>query len=167
MLDAASNQARITVTQDGIKSVWSALMKVQHYEIFVDDQKVGELTGYTARSSCSVSPGAHSVYVRAYARDSVSVTRIYGYSKTLAFDLSPGEHRSFSCGLMPGPPVRKPLVLGSVLITLLLATGLGPIGRVPQPTRYLLVMAMALVSIACCWYGYSSQPGSSIYLKEG
>jgi hypothetical protein len=166
MLDTASAQARITIAQDGVRSAFSALMKVQHYEIFVDDEKVGELTGYTNRGSYTLSPGAHSMYVRAYARDSVSVTRVYGYSKALAIDLSPAEHKHFSCGLMPGPPLRKPLILGSVLITLLLAIGIGPIGHIAQHTRYVLVMTMALVTIACCWYGYSSKPGSSIYLRE-
>lgn len=166
MLDSSSSQTRITVNQDGIKSFFAALMKVQHYEIFVDDQKVGELDGYTNRTTCPLLPGLHSIYVRAYARDSVSVTRIYGYSRTLSVDLPAGEHKSFSCGLMPGPPLRTPLVLGSVLVTLLIAIGPGPIGQIPQHTRNVLVMGMALVTLACCWYGYSSKPGSSIYLKE-
>jgi hypothetical protein len=54
-----------------------------------------------------------------------------------------------------------------LLITILLVLGLGPVGNIPHHTRYALVMVMAAVTIAGSWYGYSSKPGSSIYLKEG
>jgi hypothetical protein len=167
MPDSFSNQASITVCQDGIKSIVAAFMRVQHYEVFVDDQKIAELNGYTTRTTCSVSPGSHAIYVRVYARDSVSVTRIYGSSRTLSVDLSPGEHKFFSCGLLPGPLMRTLLLFGSLMITLLFASGLGPLAYIPGRKRSLLVMGMALVTLACCWYGYSSKPGSSIYLREG
>jgi hypothetical protein len=71
-----SNQASITVNQDGVKSFAAALWNPQQYEIFIDDQKVGLLNGYTNRKTCAISSGRHSIYVRAYARDSVSSTRV-------------------------------------------------------------------------------------------
>jgi hypothetical protein len=61
--------------------------------------------------------------VRAYARSSVTITRVYGYSQTLDVNLSPGESKRFSCGLVKGPPLRKPLILTSALITILLRLG--------------------------------------------
>ncbi len=160
------NGASITVNQDGIKSFFSALINPQHYEIFIDDQKTGELTGYTTRNTTQVAPGRHSIYVRAYARDSVTISRVYGYSETLDVELSSGERKSFSCGLLPGPPLRKWLIFGGLFITLLLA--FVPVSAdllTPRP-RYALVMVMALVTIAVSWYGYSSQPGANVYLKE-
>ena len=162
---AESQQASITVNQDGIKSFFSAVINAQHYEIFVDDRKLGELTGYRSRYTVWLAPGPHAIYVRAYARDSVSVTRVHSYSETLNIELSPGEHRVLSCGLVPGPPLREFFVFGGLAITLLLLF-------VPLPAplslraRYGLVMAMALITLALSWYGYSSRPGANIYLKE-
>jgi hypothetical protein len=37
---------------------------------------------------------------------------------------------------------------------------------IPERTRYASAMVMALVTMACSWYGHSSTPGKSIYLKE-
>jgi hypothetical protein len=71
----------ISVNQEGVNSFAAALWNPQQYEIFIDDQKVGVLNGYTNHKTCAVSSGAHSVYVRAYARNSVSITRVYGYSQ--------------------------------------------------------------------------------------
>ena len=161
-----SNEASITVDQEGVKSLASALLNAQSYEIFIDDRKVGVLDGYQIHKTCSISPGPHSVYVRAYARSSVTITRVYGYSQTLNVNLSPGENRRFSCGLVKGPPLRKPLILTTALITILLAVGLGPISHIPERTRYASAMLMALITLACSWYGHSSTPGKSIYLKE-
>ena len=166
MTGNGSSGASITVNQDGIKSLFSALIKPQHYEIFIDQQKAGELTGYQTRSTTQLAPGRHSIYVRAYARDSVSITRVYGYSQTFDVELSEGERRSFSCGLLPGPPLRKWLIFGGLLLTLLLAYAPMPAGWLTLRIRYALVMAMALLTIACSWYGYSSKPGANIYLKE-
>jgi hypothetical protein len=161
-----SNEASITVSQEGVKSFAAALWTPQQYEIFIDDHKVGVLNGYTNHKTCATSSGPHSVYVRAYARNSVSITRVYGYSQTLEVNVSPGEDKSFSCGLLKGPPARKPLILTSALITVLFFLGLGPIGDLPQRTRYASAMVMALVTMACSWYGHSSTPGTTIYLKE-
>ena len=161
-----SNEASITVDQEGVKSLASALLNAQSYEIFIDDRKAGVLDGYQIHKTCSISPGPHSVYVRAYARSSVTITRVYGYSQTLNVNLSPGENRRFSCGLVKGPPLRKPLILTTALITILLAVGLGPISHIPERTRYASAMLMALITLACSWYGHSSTPGKSIYLKE-
>jgi len=105
MFESPLDHARITVVQDRIKSLLSKLFCAQHYDIYVDGEPMGILDGYRNRSDFSVAPGPHSIYVRAYARDSVSVTRVYGYSETLAVELAPGEHQSFSCGLMPSPPL--------------------------------------------------------------
>ncbi len=166
MLASKLNGASITVNQDGIKSFFSALINPQHYEIFIDDRKVGELTGYTTRNTTQLPPGRHSIYVRVYARDSVSVTRIYGYSQTLDVELSSGERKSFSCGLLPGPPLRKWLIFGGLLITLVLVFAPMPADLLTPRARYALIMSMALVTIAVSWYGYSSKPGVNIYLKE-
>lgn len=160
------SNASITVHQDGIKSFFSALINPQHYEIFIDNQKVGELTGYQSKSITSLAPGRHSVYVRAYARDSVTITRVFGYSETLDVEVSTGECKSLSCGLLPGPPLRKWLVFGGLLITLLLVFAPLPQGLLAPRARYALVMAMALVTVAVSWFGYSSEPGANIYLKE-
>jgi hypothetical protein len=59
-----SNKSSITVNQEGVKSFAAALWNPQQYEIFVDDQKVGVLDGYTNHKTCAISPGRHSVYVR-------------------------------------------------------------------------------------------------------
>ncbi|MGB0022448.1 MAG: hypothetical protein WBP65_11605, partial [Candidatus Sulfotelmatobacter sp.] len=122
--------------------------------------------GYQSRKTSQVSPGTHSLYVRAYARDSVSITRVYGYSLTLEVKLVAGESKTFSRGVVKGPSARKYLIFTGVLLTLLLAIGVGPIGQFPQRTRYLLVMITAATTIACSWYGYSSVPVKNIYLKE-
>ena len=159
-------QASITVNQDGITSFASALINPQQYEIFIDDQKVGELNGYQHQKICTTTPGSHSVYVRAYARNSVSVTRVYGYSETLDVNLSPGESERLCCGRVEGPRLRKYLIFGGLLITLLFWLGLGPIGQLPQRTRYLCVTVMALITMACSWLGHSSTPGKNIYLKR-
>jgi hypothetical protein len=90
-----SNEASITVNQEGVKSLASALLNAQSYEIFIDDRKVGVLDDYQIHKTCSISPGPHSVYVRAYARSSVTITRVYGYSQTLNVKLSPGENDAF------------------------------------------------------------------------
>jgi hypothetical protein len=161
-----SSEASITVNQEGVNSFAAALWNPQQYEIFIDDQKVGVLNGYTSHKTCAISSGTHSVYVRAYARNSVSITRVYGYSQTLEVDVSPGEEKRFSCGLLKGPPARKPLILASTLITVLLFLGLGPIGDLPQRTRYASAMVMALITMACSWYGHSSTRGTTIYLEE-
>ena len=58
-------------------------------------------------------------------------------------------------------------ILGTSLVTILLFLGVGPIGDIPQRTRYASAMVMALITVASSWYGYSSKPGASIYLKEG
>jgi hypothetical protein len=160
------NGASITVNQDGIKSFFSALINPQHYKIFIDNQKAGELTGYQTRSSTQLAPGRHSIYVRAYARDSVTITRVYGYSQTLEVEVSPGERKSFSCGLLSGPPPRKWLIFGGLLVTLVLAFAPMPEGLLTPRARYAFVMAMALVTVAVSWYGYSSKSGANIYLKE-
>ena len=161
-----ASDASITVNQDGIGSFFSALINPQHYEIFIDDQKAGELTGYRTRSAARLPPGRHSIYVRVYARDSASISRVYGYSQTLDLELSPGESKSLSCGLLPGPPLRKWLSFGGLLLTILLASAPMPNGLLTPRARYALVMAFALLTIAFSWYGYSSKPGANIYLKE-
>lgn len=163
---AGSNEASIIVNQVGVDSLPSKLLNPQEYEIFIDDQKVGVLNGYTNRKACAISPGSHSIYVRAYARNSVTITRVYGYSQTLDVSLSAGETKSFSCGIVKGPPLRKVLIFTSLAITIVLLLGLGPISQIPQRTRYLAVMVMALITMACSWYGHSFVPGSTIYLKE-
>jgi hypothetical protein len=160
------DETSITVNQEGVNSFAVALWNPQQYEIFIDDQKIGELDGYTNHKTCAISPGRHSVYVRAYARNSASFTRVYGCSQTLEVNVSPGEHKRFSCGRMKGPPARKPLTLAAALITVLLFLGLGPIGDLPQRTRYASATVMAVVTMACSWYGHSSIPGSMIYQKE-
>ncbi len=165
MLADHAQEASITVNQDGIKSFFSALINAQHYEIFLDDRNVGELTGYKSRSTVQVSSGAHSIYVRAYARDSVSITRIYGFSQTLTIDLAPGEHKNLSCGLLPGPPLRKWFIFGGTLITLLLAFAI-PASILAPRALHALIAGTALITIAGAWYGYSSKPGANIYLKE-
>jgi hypothetical protein len=161
-----SDETSITVNQEGVNSFAAALWNPQQYEIFIDDQKIGELDGYTNHKTCAISPGRHSAYVRAYARNSVSFTRVYGYSQTLEVTVSRGEDKRFSCGRMKGPPARKPLVLTAALITVLLFLGPGPIGDLPQRTRYASAMVMALVTMACSWYGHLATPGTTIYLKE-
>jgi hypothetical protein len=161
-----STEASILVNQEGVDSVAAALLNAQEYEIFIDDRKVGVLDGYHNNNACSVSPGPHSIYVRAYARDSVTITRVYGYSQTLNIKLAPGEAKRFSCGVVKGPPLRKPLVLTGASITILLFLGLGPINDIPQRTRYASALVMALITMASSWYGHSSTPGASIYLKE-
>ena len=161
-----SSEASITVNQEGVNSFAAALWNPRQYEIFIDDQKVGVLNGYTNHKTCTISSGAHSVYVRACARNSVSITRVYGYSQTLEVKVSPGEDKCFSCGLLKGPPARKPLILASTLITILLFLCLGPIGDLSQLTRYASAMIMALVTMGCSWYGHSSTPGTTIYFKE-
>jgi len=99
--------ASVTIKQDGVNSFATALWNPQHYEIFVDDRMAGLLNGYQNRWTCSVTPGRHSVYVRAYARDSNSLTRVYGYSDTLQLELLPDEDKTLSCGLLRRPPMRK------------------------------------------------------------
>ena len=89
-----------------------------------------------------------------------------GHAATVEVNVSPGEDKRFSRGRMKGPPARKPLILTAALITVLLFLGLGPIGDLPQRTRYAATMVMALVTMACSWYGHSSTPGKTIYLKE-
>src|SRR6185437_1043651 len=121
MLADGPQTASITVNQDGIKSSFSALINPQHYEIFVDHRKVDELTGYRSRGTTQLAPGSHSIYVRVYARDSVSINRVYGYSQSLDIDLEPGEHKNFHCGVLPGPPLRPWLIFGGLIVTLLLA----------------------------------------------
>lgn len=166
MLTESLSNASITVNQDGISSLVSKLLNPQEYEIYIDDQKVGVLNGYQSSKTHPVAPGLHSIYVRAYARDSVSPTRVYGYSLTLEVNLAAGERKTFSCGVVKGPSARKYLIFTGVLLTLVIATGIGPIGQLPQRTRYLLVLVMAAITIACSWFGYSSVPGKNIYLKE-
>jgi hypothetical protein len=161
-----SNEASIIVNQDGITSFASALVNPQEYEIFIDDQKVGVLNGYQHQKICAVTPGPHSIYVRAYARNSVSITRVYGYSQTLDVRLSPGEAMRLSCGRVEGPPLRKFLILGGAIITILLFAGVGPIGHMAERTRYIATALMALITMASSWYGHSSVPGKNIYLME-
>jgi|SRR5579862_4246440 len=158
--------ASITVNQDGIKSFASALINPQNYEIYLDGRRVGVLDGYHHRANLSVAPGHHELYVRVYARDSVSITRIYGYSHTLDVTLAEGDRKSFSCGVMTGPPVRKALIFGGTALTIFLWIGIGPIAQLPLRPRYLLVAIAALATYAFSWIGYSSKPGSSIYLQE-
>lgn len=166
MFTETLSNASITINQDGINSLVSKLLNPQEYEIFIDDQKVGVLNGYEHRKTCQLAPGMHSLHVRAYARDSVSITRVYGHSLTLEVKLAAGENKSFSCGVIKGPSLRKYLIFTGLLLTLLFAIGVGPIGQLPQKTRYLFVMVAAAITIACSWYGYSSQPGKNIYLRE-
>ena len=161
-----SNEASITVNQVDVKSFAGALWNPQEYEIYIDDRKVGLLNGYQNQAICPISPGLHTVYVRAYARNSVTVTRVYGLSQTLEINISAGENKRFSCGRVKGPPLRKPLVLTSAVITFLLFLGLGPVRDIPVRIRYVCTMGMALVTMACTWIGHSSTPGTSIYLKE-
>lgn len=161
-----SNGASITVNQEGVGSFASALFNAQEYEIFIDDRKVGVLNGYQNSKKCSISPGPHSIYVRAYARNSVAITRVYGLSQTLDVNISAGEDKRVSCGIMKGPPARKPLILTTASVTVLLFLGIGPLRYIPEHTRYLFALIMALITMACSWYGHSSTPGSSIYLEE-
>jgi hypothetical protein len=63
--------------------------------------------------------------------------------------------------------LRKALILTSALIALLLFFGLGTIGSIPQRTRYASALVMAFITMACSWYGHSSKPGASIYLRKG
>ncbi len=157
-------EATITVKQDGVGSFASKLWNPQQYEIYIDDQKVGELDGYRNEKSLRLSPGPHAVYVRAYARNSVSVTRVYGLSQTLEVNVSDGEDKHLSCGRVKGPPVRTVLVLTGALVTVLLA--FAPIGDIPVRTRYTATIVSSLGTIACSWIGHSSVPGTNIYLKE-
>jgi len=166
MFTESLSNSSITINQDGINSVASKLLNPQMYEIYIDDQKAGVLNGYQYRKTCPVAPGTHSLYVRACARDSVTPTRVYGYSLTLALKLAAGEHKTFSCGVVKGPSARKYLIVTGLLLTLLFAIGVGPVGQLPQRTRYLLVMIAAASTIASSWLGYSSAPGKNIYLRE-
>jgi hypothetical protein len=156
----------ITVNQEGIKSFASALLNAQEYEIFIDDQNVGVLNGYRNGDTCATAPGTHSIYVRAYARNSVSITRVYGYGQTLEVQLSPGENKRFPCGIVRGPLARKPLVLTSAFITILLALGLGPVSHIPERTRHASTLVMSVVTMASSWHGHSSVPGKSIHFTE-
>lgn len=158
--------ASVTIKQDGVDSFAAAVWKPQQYEIFVDGQMTGLLNGYKNRLTCPLTPGRHSVYVRAYARDSNSLTRVYGYSETLQLDVSPDEDKTLFCGLLKKPPIRKILVLTSASLTVIVYAVLGFATKLSQRARYLPVMIMALITIACSWYGYSLRPGSSIYLRE-
>jgi len=166
MLAADANEASIIVNQDGIKSFASALINPLEYEIFLDDQKVGVLNGYQHQKICATTSGPHSIYVRAYARDSVSITRVYGYSQTLELNLSAGEAKRLSCGRVKGPPLRGVSIFTSLAITIALLLGLGPLNQIPQHTRYISTAVMALITMACSWYGHSSTPGKNIYLQE-
>jgi hypothetical protein len=158
--------ASITVTQDGITSFASALLNAQEYEIFVDDQRIGVLNGYTSRKTCSVSPGPHSIYVRAYARSSASLLRIYGYSQSIQVNLYPGESKCFSCGIGKGSSLRKALIFAGVLVSILLLAGIGPVSELSRHARYQYTAMAALVTVACSWIGHSSVPGANIYLRE-
>lgn len=166
MSEPLDDHGSISFRHDGIRGFGSALMNAQTYELFVDGEKVGVLDGYRNTKDHMVLPGSHSVYVRAYARDSTTITRVYGYSKTLEINLAASEHKRLACGLILGPPLRKYLIFGGLLITLLLLSGLGPVGNIPQHARNVLVAVMALVTMASSWYGYSSKPGANIYLKQ-
>jgi hypothetical protein len=159
-----SDEATITVKQDGVDSFFSALWNPQQYEIYIDGEKVGLLDGYRNEISSSVSPGPHSVYVRAYARNSASVTRVYGLSQTLDVNVSDGEDTRLNCGIVKGPPIRGVLLLIGTLVTVLLA--FGPFGNIPMRTRYMAVAIAALATMACSWIGHSSVPGANIYLRE-
>jgi hypothetical protein len=161
-----SNEGSITVNQVDVKSFAAALWNPQEYEIYIDDRKVGLLNGYQNQKTFPISPGPHLVYVRAYARNSVTISRVYGLSQTLEVNVSDGENKRFSCGRAKGPPLRKPLLLTSAAITLLLFLGLGPLSDIQVRTRYASTMVMALITMACSWIGHSSTPGTSIYLKE-
>jgi hypothetical protein len=161
-----SNDATITVKQDGVESFASALWNPQEYEIYIDDQKVGVLDGYRNEKKCCISAGPHAVYVRAYARGSVTVTRVYGFSQTLEVNVRDGEDKRLSCGVVKGPRGRKALILTGALVTVLLAFGRGPIGHIPERTRYMASTITALVTLACSWIGHSSVPGANIYLIE-
>lgn len=161
-----AESASLTVNQDGIKSFLYALFAAQSYDVFIDGRTVGVLDGYHATLTSQVSPGPHSVYVRAYARNSVSLTRVYGYSKELEVELAAGEHKVFSCGRMPGPPLRGPLIFIGLALTFFLWFGPGPIARLPVREHNLVVAGMALVTYACGWIGYSTKRGATIYLKE-
>ena len=165
MSESVSSDASITFIMDGIRGFGSALLNAQSYELFVDEQKVGVLDGYNHLQICITTAGPHSIYVRAYARDSASVTRVYGYSQTLDINLSAGERKNLYCGVVPGPPLRKYLIFGGVLITILLLLGVGPVGSLPLRTRYILVTVMAALTLAGSWYGYSLKPGANIYLR--
>jgi hypothetical protein len=159
-----SNEATITVKQDGIDSFSSALWNPQHYEIYIDGEKVGLLDGYRNEISWPISQGPHFVYVRAYARNSNSATRVYGLSQTLDVNVSDGEDRRLNCGLVKGPPIRGALLLIGTLVTILLA--FGPFGEIPMRTRYTATAIAALITMACSWIGHSSVPGANIYLRE-
>src|SRR6516165_10843419 len=141
--------ATITVKQDGTDSFASKLWSPQQYEIYIDDQKVGELDGYRNEKSWRISPGPHVVYVRAYARNSVSVTRVYGLSQTLEVNVSDREDKCLSCGRVKGPPVRTVLVLTGALVTVVFA--FGPLGDIPVRTRYTATIVLALGTMACSW----------------
>lgn len=158
------SDAVIVVDQDGIKSFFSALINPQHYEIFVDGRKAGELTGYQTRSATHLAPGKHSIYVRAYARDSVTITRTFSYSETVDVELSAGERRSFTCGLIPGPPLRTFFIFGGLFITILVL--FIPAAYLTLRTRNTVVTLMALAILAFSWYGYSTKPGANIYLRQ-
>ena len=166
LMASAPNEAAIIVDQDGIKSFASALINAQVYEIFVDDQKVGALDGYHSQQIIPLQAGAHSVYVRAYARDSVMVTRVYGYSGRIDVELVPGDNKRFSCGVVPGPPLRKYGIFGGVLAALVMLFGVGPLGLIPQRTRWILVMIASAAALISSWYGYSTKPGANVYLRE-
>ena len=166
MVGGRGCQASITVNQDGINSFASALSCAQEYEIFIDDRKVGVLNGYQNRKTCIVSPGPHSVYVRAYARNSVAMTRVYGSSQTIDVNLSSGETKRLCCGVVKGPTLRKALIFTGTPITVLMALGLGPISHISERARYTSALVMACITMACSWYGHSSMPGTSIYLGE-
>lgn len=158
--------AAIVVTQDGITSFASALLNAQEYEIFVDDQKIGVLNGFHSRRTCSVSPGAHSVYVRAYSRNSPSLVRPYGYSQSIDVNLHAGETRNFSCGLARGSALRKGLIFAGIFITILLFGGFGPVTDLPNHVRYEYSAIAGLLTLACAWIGHSPIPGANIYLRD-
>jgi len=50
-----SNQSSITVNQDGVNSFAVALWNPPQYEIFIDDQKIGELEAEAPPSTSSES----------------------------------------------------------------------------------------------------------------
>ena len=53
--DRLGTQTWVTVNQNGVESLASALLNAQAYEIFVDDQEVGVLDG--SKLGCSWMPG--------------------------------------------------------------------------------------------------------------
>jgi len=133
---------------------------------FIDDREGFGVLTVTRILKIAQSPQVASIYVRAYARNSVAIPRVYGLSQTLDVNNMRVKINAF-CGIVKGPPARVFPFLLLAVQSLSTFLGIGPSSAIFRSTHAIYPLLIhGLITMACSWYDIHRHPGHPSTLRK-